>query len=113
MSDVQPPTGTWDMFGDHEEGKLVIKSVDSQGKITGSALGHDLNGVFNISSGEIHFSVKPTTGLLDAQVYIGYMSIVKMNVDNPLYLLAGYYFTIPFGFGRRLGWYATIKKIES
>lgn len=111
MVNIHLQTGTWKIYGNNEKGHLVIKSVDSSGKITGTAFGHEIQGVFNESSGEIQFSVRRNPKLLDAQVFTGYISLVEIGVDRPEFLLGGYYITIPFGIGVKYGWYATIEKM--
>lgn len=111
MSDINLPTGTWKIFGNSEKGDLVIKSIDSQGKFTGTAFGNDITGMFNASSGEINFGRKLDPKLLDTQVYNGHISLVEIGVDRPVFLLGGSYITIPFGLRPRYGWYATIEKM--
>jgi hypothetical protein len=104
------PTGTWQIYGNEEQGQLVISSVDNQGKLTGTAFGTEITGSYNASSGQIHFARQIKPNLADWQVYTGYISIVAINVDAPQYLLAGSYITIPFGLRHHFGWYATITK---
>ncbi len=111
MSGINLTTGTWKIFGNNEKGDLVITSVDSQGKFTGTAFGDNITGLFTISSGEITFGRKVNPGLLDTQVYTGYISLVELGVDRPQFILAGSYITIPFGLRARYGWYATIEKL--
>lgn len=107
---VNLPAGTWQIFGDHERGELVITSIDSKGNIKGTAFGDEIiSGAFHAPSGEICFS-RRLKGLVDTQTYTGHISIISINVDAPQYLLAGSYITIPFGLRHRYGWYATITK---
>jgi hypothetical protein len=42
MVNIQLQTGTWKIYGNSEKTHLVIKSVDSSGKITGTAFGHEI-----------------------------------------------------------------------
>lgn len=111
MSEIALPTGKWKIYGNQEQGELDISSVDNQGKLTGSAFGDKITGLFNESSGEIHFARQLSPNLLDAQVYDGHISLVEKGVDRPEFLLAGSYITIPFGLRAQHGWYATIEKL--
>jgi hypothetical protein len=109
MSVINLPKGTWQIYGNEEQGQLVIVAVDNQGKLTGTAFGDNITGSFNASSGEIHFG-RRIKQVADWQEYTGYISLVALNVDAPRYLLAGFYTNIPFELGVRFGWYATITR---
>src|ERR1700674_5133378 len=110
MAPQNLPTGTWAIFGNGEQGELVITSVDGQGNLTGTAFGAPITGVYHPWSGQIHFSRQVDPSILKVQVYTGHIAIVTTGVDAPHYLLAGSYITIPFGLRPHLGWYATITK---
>ncbi|MER5175041.1 MAG: hypothetical protein ABJB76_02945 [Candidatus Nitrosocosmicus sp.] len=95
------PTGKWHIFGNLEEGDLDITSVDSTGKIQGTAFGDPINGIYHAASGQIHFSRKMGSSIDRFQVYNGHISIIRINVDTPDYLLAGSYVTFTSGVGQR------------
>lgn len=111
LETINIPTGKWNIFGNHEEGELDITSVDSNGTLKGTVFGNPIQGFYHAASGQIHFS--RTIGIDQSQVYDGYISIIRTNVDAPDYLLAGSYVTFTSGFRSRpkLGWYATIRKV--
>jgi hypothetical protein len=111
MATLNLPTGTWSIFGNEEQGQMVITAVDSQGNLTGTAFGDPITGAYHAPSGLIHFSRKVDPSILKSQVYTGHISIVTTGVDAPQYLLAGSYITIPFGLRPHFGWYATITKV--
>jgi hypothetical protein len=104
------PTGHWRIYGNEEQGELVISTIDNQGKLTGTAFGDQISGFFHVPSGEIYFERAVNPSILEYQTYTGHTSIVTTNVDAPQYLLAGSYHTIPFGLRPQFGWYATITK---
>src|SRR5579862_9014781 len=104
MPQIQLPTGTWAIFGDEEQGQLVITSVDNHGNLSGTAFGTPIMGIFDANSGLIHFSRKIGSTGIDTQSYTGYISIVSTGVDAPSYLLAGSYIQLPFGLRARFGW---------
>ncbi len=108
---IHLPTGEWKIFGNLEQGDLDITSADNQGRIKGTVFGDEMIGVFHASSGEIRFERKMNPSILKFQAYEGHISIISTNVDEPLYLLAGSYITIPFGLTPQYGWYATITKV--
>ena len=70
-------------------------------------------GIYHAASGQIHFSRKIGSSIDRFQVYNGHISIIRINVDAPDYLLAGSYVTFTSGVGQRpqLGWYATIRTV--
>ncbi len=109
ITNIRLPTGKWRIFGNEEEGELDITSVDNQGQLTGTAFGTKITGLYNTSSGEIHFERQIKSGLLDWQTFTGYISLAKKGHNQGAgdYLLAGSYCNVPFGLGRFFGWYAT------
>ena len=108
---ISLPLGKWNIYGNEEQGSLEITSVDNMGNLTGTAFGDNITGAFHAPSGVIQFARRMNPSALDHQVYTGYISIVAINVDAPQYLLAGSYYTFPFGLWPHYGWYATITKV--
>ena len=108
---INIPIGKWNIFGNLEEGDLDISSVDSNGNLNGTAFGSPIKGFYHADLGQIHFS--RVMGIDRFQTFDGYISIIRINVDAPDYLLAGSYVTYTSGLQSRpkLAWYALKREV--
>lgn len=82
------PTGQWSLNGNGFEGSLKIDSVDTQGRVAGSANNHTLEGYWDDQAHKLVFTSMNPSNPSIIQIFTGYLHSYAI-VDVVRYRLAG------------------------